>query len=258
MGIYVIAGLATGGVGFAAGMAVKGGVEAAVAQGKADALAAAAGTSASGDTQLVTSRQADEAQTEALVAEAFAVIDALTLGMEFKGVATAARQALAPGIDAVRTIELEEKVLAMETKLLGRVAPEEVEASAKEAREAANQAKQFRRYCKSGWCRRGRGCTNGQRPAERADKAATRIEKLAEAAKRTGVTVAEATLVKELEVALEGGGKIVITRTGEVFICASPCGRIMIGLQMSLHAIRSLPSEHAPSSRQRRQTPPTR
>jgi hypothetical protein len=235
MAVFVIAGMATGGVGFAVAMAVKGSAEAAMAAGKSQLMTAASMTNVTEETKLVTSRQVEEAETEAEFAAAFAVLDALTVGIELRAVSAAARLAKLPGMQATRAIELSERVLQYEKKLLGRVSAEEVETAAKEARALASDARRLAEEASAVAEKGGDSAARSRarlagKAAERAEEAAKRVESLADDIKRAKqaiVGIPEEQLVPALEVPLPDGGKLVITKTGQVFLCASPCSRIV-------------------------------
>ncbi|HVK35207.1 MAG TPA: hypothetical protein VM428_06070 [Microlunatus sp.] len=227
-GVFILAGLATGGVGFAAAMAVKGGVEAAMAAGKSQVLSAAAGASVTPDTELVTAKQAEAAQTEAVVATAFAVLDALMVGVELRAVGATAKLARTAGGQAAKTIEMSQRVLEYERKLLGRVSASEASTAATDARKLAGDARRIADEAKA--TGDASAARMADRAAKRAEDAAGRVEKLAESVKtaeQAGRGVPAADIATAFEVPLAGGGKIVVSKTGKVFRCASPCQSII-------------------------------
>src|SRR5262249_4123831 len=75
MGVYVVAGLATGGTALAIGLAVKGAVDVAMSQARADVLETASKTNVTVETGLVKQGQVDEAKAEVIMTAAFALID---------------------------------------------------------------------------------------------------------------------------------------------------------------------------------------
>ncbi|MCK9621371.1 MAG: DUF4157 domain-containing protein [Methylobacter sp.] len=232
MGVYIIAGIATGGVVFAAAMAAKGIADAAAAEGKKQALQAAAGSNVSSKTMLVSGKQVEEAEVETAMAIAFAALDVLGLGAEVRGVVGAAKAALVPGEQAVRAIQMSQDVLGYEKKLLGQIVAkdaletaEKAKALAAEARKLADEAKTLSKGHPGDGVLAGRA-RMADKAATRAEEGAKRVEDLAratETAQKAAKGVPEAELVAEFSVPLEGGGKIVVTKNGQVFVCASPC-----------------------------------
>jgi hypothetical protein len=228
MAVWVFAGIATGGVGFAVGMAVKGGLEAAVAAGKSQVMTAASLSNVSRDTALVSSQQAEEARTAAIVAAAFAVLDALMIGVELRAAGAAAKLATVPGAQAARAIELSERVLQYEKKLLGRVAASETETAAKEAKALAADARRMATEAKAGG---DAGRTRmAEKAADQAEAASKRIDDLATATRRAEqakIGIPESEILSAFELPLEGGGKLIVSKTGQVFLCASPCSALI-------------------------------
>jgi hypothetical protein len=231
IGVFIIAGLATGGIGFAVAMAAKGALEAGMAIGKSQVMSAASLSNVSEETQLVGARQAEEARTDAAIAAAFAVLDALMVGVELRAVGAAAKLARLPGAQAAKSIELSERVLRYEKKLLGQVSAEGAEQAANEAKALGAQA---RRAADEAKAESGAGASGRARmadkAAQKAEDAVKRIEKLADAARRAeqakaGIPASE--IAKAFELPLPDGGKIVVSTAGKVFICASPCSELL-------------------------------
>ena len=210
MAVFAIAGLATGGIGFAAAMMIKGAGEAAMATGKASVLTAASQANVSENTKLVDSRKAEEAQTEAAMALAFAALDAVMLGAELKAVKLAGKVASSQAGQAIIAVEREAAVLELERKLLGGVNESEVKELADKAKELAGQA---RKAAVEAEGLAGKGAQEAGRArvakaaAERAEKAAKRVEGLAAKA-AVKEAVPEEQLTKALKpIPLEGGRK---------------------------------------------------
>ncbi|MEA2844535.1 MAG: hypothetical protein QOJ69_2206, partial [Actinomycetota bacterium] len=240
MGAFVIAGLATGGIGFAAAMAVKGAGEAAVAYGKQQVYSAAAGSSASADTSLMTGEQARQAKAEAAMAAAFALLDALQLGAEVKGALAASKMAGTAGAEAQKAIETSEKVLQYEKSLLGTVSKVDAENAVKEAErlaaEATGHAKKARQAAETATGAEKAGAEArarlAEKAAERANKAKDRLKDTAGAYARAADAAEKAVPEKDLaptvtEVLPDGAGKIIVTKAGLVFHCASPCADVL-------------------------------
>ena len=225
MAVFAVAGLATGGIGFAAAMMVKGAAEAAKAAGKASVLTAASQASVSEDTRLVDSRKAEEAQTEAAMALAFAALDAVMLGAELKALGIAGKVASSQTGQAIIAVERSAEVLELERRLLGRVDPAEVKGLADKAKDLARQARTAATEAE-GLAAKGAQEASRARvakaAAERAEKAAKRVEGLAAKA-AVKEAIPEEKLVKAaLPIPLKGGGRIVISNAG-IFVCRSPC-----------------------------------
>jgi hypothetical protein len=136
MGAYVVAGMATGGAAFAFGMAAKGAAEVAVAQGKADALAAASQANVSEATALVSQGQVDEAQASVIEKAAFALLDVAFAGLAARGVLADVYRFEEQAAQAAK------RASAAADKALAKQAREEAEQLAKEARKAADEAKE--------------------------------------------------------------------------------------------------------------------
>jgi len=233
MGVYVVAGLATGGVGFAAAMLAKSAAELAMAAGKAQVMNAAAGTGTSANTELLSQKQAAEADSEVKMAAFFVALDAIGLGVEIRGAARAAKLAAMPAGKALEATERSAKVLQMERELLGRPT---AEAAREGAELVAEQAKTVRRLADElaasakGASGAGRAELEAQarlanHAADRAKAVADRVKDRADKLALLGVpgrSVAESTLTQELTIVLDGT-KYVVTKTGRVYVCASPC-----------------------------------
>jgi hypothetical protein len=139
--LYAVIGFATGGVALAVGTLASDAVETAVAAGKAEALASAAGTNLTADTTLVTRGQVDEAKAELIEKAAFAFLD-------LAGAMSAVRGALKEIVQfekqaaeaAARARAAADKWIAAETKTAAGTVLAEAEAAAKEARTAADNA----------------------------------------------------------------------------------------------------------------------
>jgi hypothetical protein len=223
-GLWIFVGISTGGVGFAAAMAVKGGLEAAMAAGKSGIMAAASQASTTPDSQLVTADQADAAKTDAMVATAFAVLDALMVGTEIRSAAQAGKLAALPGAKAAQVITMSESVLRMERKLLGKISASEAETEAKSAARLAADARKLANEAKTAGD--ASAARMADKAAKRAEDAAKRVEQLAVTARRSedaAKGVAETAIVKHFEVPLPGGHKIVVSKSGQVFRCSTPC-----------------------------------
>lgn len=220
--MWLIVGIATGGVGFAAAMAIKGGLEAAMAAGKSEIISAAAQSNATPGSKLATAEQAESAKIDMIVATAFAVLDALMVGAEIRAVVQAGKLAAMPGAQAAKAIARSEETLKLESKLLGKVSASEAETEAKNARQLAADARKYANEAKVG------GDPSAARLADkaatRAEDAAKRVEQLATTARRSedaGKGVAETTIAKNFEVPLPGGHKIVVSKSGQVFRCST-------------------------------------
>lgn len=240
MGAFVIVGMATGGVGLAVAMAAKGAAEAAMAAGKADVASAAAGSNVTEDTALMTGEQAREARTEAAIAAAFALLDALQVGAEVKAASGAAKMAGTAGAEAQKAIEASHKVLQYEKKLLGTVAKEDLEQAAKEAEKLAGEASEHAKKARDAANAAGGAERSGfeararlaEKAAERANKAKDRLKETAAGYTKAAEAAAHAVPEKELaptitEVLPDGAGKIVVTKAGQVFHCSSPCSEVL-------------------------------
>jgi hypothetical protein len=234
MGVIVVAGLATGGVGFAAAMAIKGAGEAAMAYGKSQIYGAAAGSNVTAETAIMTPEQAREAEFEAQLAIAFALLDALQVRTAVKGLGAAAKAGAAE--EARKAIDLSQKVMDFEKKLLGTVSPEDAAKFAADAdRHAADALKH------AGAARAAANAAQGaeraglearaklaEKAAERASKGRDRLKNAAAAYGKAAEAAAKAVPEQDLgkvieELVADGGGKIVVTKNGQVFHCASPC-----------------------------------
>ncbi len=136
MGVYVVAGLATGGTALAVGLAAKGVADVAIAQARGDVLEAASKTNVTAKTGLVRDGQVDEAKADVILTAAFALLD-------FVGAASAVRGAIKEIVlfeqEAAKAARAAEKAAA---KLIAKEdARAEAEALAKEARTAAGEAR---------------------------------------------------------------------------------------------------------------------
>ncbi|GAA1284820.1 hypothetical protein Psi02_33010 [Planotetraspora silvatica] len=233
MGVYVIAGLATGGIGFAAAMAIKGAGEAALAAGKAGILTAASRASVSDDTKLADSRKAEEAQSEVKMALAFAALDAVMIGVEVRSLLIAGKVATAEGAQAIKAIEMSGEVLTMERKLLGRVPLAEAEETTALARTKADEVRKLAGEARAAAAKSGgkdaqleARARMAEAAAERADKAANRVKDLKDKiaiSEQAKSAVPKEELGEAFSIGLEGGGELIVTKTGKLFVCQSPC-----------------------------------
>ncbi|MFL6275308.1 MAG: DUF4157 domain-containing protein [Blastocatellia bacterium] len=139
MGVYVIAGLATGGTALAIGLGVKGAVDVAMATARADAIEAAAKTNISAETALVTEGKVDDTKGELIMTAAFAIIDIAFAASAIRGALRTVRQFEQEAAKAAaRASKAAEKAIAKHTA--DAAAVEEAKQAATEARDAAAKA----------------------------------------------------------------------------------------------------------------------
>jgi hypothetical protein len=184
MGAYVVAGLATGGAALAIGLAAKGVASTALAQGRAEALAAAASTNVTEETSLITDGQVDEAKAEVIESAAFALIDTVVAAgavrSVLKGVLESAKVAAEEGAKATAEAE---KWMAKEARKDARTAADSAKTSAGNARTAADKAKS---------AADGAGDAESARAQEAARKAAADADHADQAAKDLDALAGEA------------------------------------------------------------------
>ena len=140
MGVYVIAGLATGGTALAIGLAVKGAVDVAMGAARSDVLESASKTNVSAETALVTEGQVDEAKGELIMTAAFALIDIATGAGAVRGALRSVRMFEQEAAKAAaRASAAADKFIAKHSTE-GAALALEANQAAVEARAAANKA----------------------------------------------------------------------------------------------------------------------
>lgn len=138
---YVIAGMATGGAAFAIGMAASGVANVILAEGKRQAITAAAGTNVSADTALITQGKVNEVAAEVIETAAFALLDVVVAASEVRGILREVHkyEEVAAKL-AKQASEAADKALAAEGKAEGERLAKQARADAEEAKKAADDA----------------------------------------------------------------------------------------------------------------------
>src|SRR5215472_1210141 len=224
MGAYVVAGLATGGAALAIGLAAKGVASTALAQGRAQALAAAGGTNVTEETALVTEGQVDEAKAEVIETAAFALLDTVVAAgavrSVLKGVLDSAKVAAEESAKAMAEAE---KWMAREASKDARSAADGARKSATDARTAADKAKNAADGAEEAETARAQGAAKkAATDADQADQAAKDLEALAGEAGADKAGKAAPRMVGEHKLEIRGNW---VSRCSD-----DPCGDMAVGL----------------------------
>lgn len=219
MGVYVVAGLATGGAALAIGLAAKGLVDVAVAQARADALEAAAKTNVKAETALVREGQVDEAKADVLMAAAFALIDVVTAAGEVRSVLRSVLQyEREAAIAAARAAAAADKDIAKESAKDVAARAIQAKTAAAEARTAANNARSLADTADSTQAARSsNSAREAIRQAELAERSAADVAAIAfEAGEDAAAAAKHAPVTKVGQYSIKARGNRIVR-------CINPC-----------------------------------
>lgn len=225
MGIWVVAGIATGGTAVALAMVAKSAAELALAEGKAQAVTAAGRSNLGDDTALVSEGQVDDAQAAVIETAVFALVDLAFAGLAVKGaisaithhVEEAAKAAQAAGRTADRMIA-ETTVSKAEAETLLGEARTGAATATREAEAAETAAK-------------GADASQTARAQAEAQKARVSADEAALAERRASALAAEAGEAKGLHAPpVAVGDHLVKVAGGRLVRCSEPCAELLVSV----------------------------